>query len=160
MNYPKKYKHNKVIGTAYCTNPSGCVFLRLGYNYNIIDTSKYKVLIRFNSGGAQWYLKERFTTRLKTKKMGLKEIEVKKPKQIVISDLKAGTLFKCHVNQSIFMAIKPGAYMAYSLSINNENTHVLAINISTGTIHKYMNKYSDFTLIENGKKFVYKAKTI
>ena len=56
---PKKYLHCKIIATAICIR--GSIYLHETWKYNIIKQDTTKYLIKFPSGAAYWYSKDRFT---------------------------------------------------------------------------------------------------
>lgn len=58
--YPvKKHSHKKAIGHTVCTE--GSKYLRKDKFYDVIEQSDTKFLIRFRSGSAYWFSKNRFT---------------------------------------------------------------------------------------------------
>lgn len=60
MSSKKKYMWARPLFTVRCINDKGAEFLRLK-SYTVIDETDTKYLIRFNSGAAHWYSKDRFT---------------------------------------------------------------------------------------------------
>lgn len=57
MNNPKKYIHSKVLFKSKCIIPIGMLYF--GWR-NIIDEKDNQYLVKFNSGAAKWYSKNRF----------------------------------------------------------------------------------------------------
>lgn len=55
----KKYLYHPVLFYTKCINDDDTAFLRKKY-YPVIDSTATKLLIRFRSGGAMWYSKDRF----------------------------------------------------------------------------------------------------
>lgn len=62
MANKKKYTGREVLYKTKCVDPTMSVFLRPKW-YDVIDEMDDRILIRFNSGGACWYSKDRFRGR-------------------------------------------------------------------------------------------------
>lgn len=56
----KKYLYHNVLYYTKCIDDSDTAFLRKKW-YPVIDAKPGKLLIRFRSGGANWYSRNRFT---------------------------------------------------------------------------------------------------
>lgn len=54
---PKKYLYSPVLFQAFCNQPTGMLYP--GWR-NVIRVTETKYLIKFNSGAAHWYSKDRF----------------------------------------------------------------------------------------------------
>jgi len=57
--FKKKYEHYPVIKQVLCEDPTHCKMLRWGV-YDVIDSTDTEYLIRFKSGGTNWYDIDRF----------------------------------------------------------------------------------------------------
>jgi len=59
MSNNKKYLTEEVLFRTKCINDDNTSFLNIKW-YDVIDFTTNSYLIRFNSGGAKWYNKNRF----------------------------------------------------------------------------------------------------
>jgi hypothetical protein len=57
MDNPKKYIHAKVLFQSKCIKPVGMLY----YGWRkIIEEKDTQYLVKFNSGAAKWYSRDRF----------------------------------------------------------------------------------------------------
>jgi hypothetical protein len=83
MGWNKQYNHLKPIMTTLCIDNRNVKMLHL-VRYNVIKQDNTRYLIKFKSGGAKWYSKNRFTDTQ----------PIHKPKSIrVIENTLINTLF-------------------------------------------------------------------
>jgi hypothetical protein len=67
MGWQKKHDHRRPYKKVTCVSDVNCKLLREGFWYGVLEETETTYLIRFSTGAANWYHKNRFVDLLERK---------------------------------------------------------------------------------------------
>lgn len=78
MGWQKKHNHRRPYKKVICVSDTNCKLLRQGFWYGVIEETETTLLIKFSTGAANWYDKDRFIDvpkpKVKTQKLLTKQL--------------------------------------------------------------------------------------